>query len=297
MMRYDAKFPGIWGSRGAGEKQGYQEEYVTLPDQCQLFLREWKQDTVGDILLILHGLGGHGGWYVDMANELFMRGLTVYTVDHRGFGNSKGEPGHIDLYQQYVRDIVQIIREIKQRHPEARLYILGHSMGGIFATHVAAAYGDLLNGVLFLNPWIQDTSRLAPGTTLSILAGGLVKSRKRWRVGGGHEGMTTNADAARMLDEDPYWVRDLSATFLLQILRMRLATLTKAKQVRIPALVLQAEGDKVVVQAATRKFYDTLASSDKEWKTYPGWYHDTEFEDDRTQLDTDIATWIEAHRS
>ncbi|GER92191.1 lysophospholipase [Dictyobacter vulcani] len=295
MKRYNTENPGVWGDISKSEQGTYQEEYVTLPDDCKLFLRSWRRES-GDVLLILHGLGGHGGWYVDMANELFLRGLNVYTVDHRGFGNSHGDPGHIDIYQQYVRDIAQIIDEIQKRHPDAHVYLLGHSMGGIFATHVTADYGSLLRGVIFLNPWIQDTSRLPLKTTFSILVGGLFKSRRLWRVGGGHEGMTMNKDAAHMLDEDPYWVRDLSATFLVQILRMRLATIKKARQVSIPALVVQAEGDKVVVPAATRKFYEALKSADKEWKTYPNWYHDTEFEDDRSALDDDIVKWIEAHR-
>lgn len=295
MTHYNAETPGVWGELKEDGVYPCKSEYVTLKDDCQLFIRSWQQQNA-DVLLILHGLGGHGGWYVDMANELFIRSLTVYTVDHRGFGKSHGQPGHIDIYQQYVRDIVEIIMEIRKRHPDAKVYILGHSMGGIFATHVAAAYGHLLNGVIFLNPWIRDRSQLPLRTTLSILVGGLFKSRRRWRVGGGHEGMTTNREAVRMLEEDPYWVRELSAAFLVQILRMRLETLKKAKRVIIPALVLQAQGDKVVVIAATHTFYEALKSRDKELKTYPDWYHDTEFEADRALLDNNIVRWIEAHR-
>ncbi|GCE16236.1 alpha/beta fold hydrolase [Dictyobacter kobayashii] len=295
MTHYNADIPGVWGVLKEDGTSQCKSEHITLKDNCQLFLRSWQREST-DVLLILHGLGGHGGWYVDMANELFMRGLSVYTVDHRGFGNSHGQPGHIDAYQQYVQDIAEIIVEIHKRHPDARVYILGHSMGGIFATHVAAAYGHLLNGVIFLNPWIRDRSQLSLRTTLSILIGGIFKSRRLWRVGGGHEGMTANSEAARMLEEDPYWVRDLTATFLVQILRMRLETLKKARSVTIPSLVLQAQGDKVVVIAAAQTFYNALKSTDKEWKTYPDWYHDTEFEADRALLDNDIVRWIEAHR-
>ena len=294
MMRYQPDAPGVWGRINEEQAKQYREEYMILKDQCKLFLRSWRRHE-GDVLLILHGLGGHGGWYVDMASELFVRDLSVYTVDHRGFGASEGLRGHIDAYQQYVADIVEVLVEIHSRHPGAKVYLLGHSMGGIFATHVAAAYGQLLAGVLFLNPWIQDTIRLSPWTTARIFAGGLFKSQRVWRVGGGHEGMTANPEAARMLDADPQWVRAQTSTFLVQIMRMRLAAIQQAKKITIPALVLQAAGDKVIVIAATQTFYQALGSSDKTLSSYPNWYHDTQFEDERTALDDDIARWIHAH--
>lgn len=293
-MRYQPDVPGVWGQIRAEQAEQYREEYVTLKDQCKLFLRSWQRQE-GDVLLILHGLGGHGGWYVDMASELFARGVNVYTVDHRGFGNSEGTRGHVDAYQQYVADTVEVIAEIRKRHGQAKIYLLGHSMGGIFTTHLAADYRNLLAGVIFMNPWIQDTTRVSPWTTARIFLGGSFKSQRVWQVGGGHEGMTTNPEAARMLDADPKWVRAQTATFLVQILRMRVATIKQAKKVSVPALVLQAAGDKVVVIAATRAFYEALGSSDKTLNTYPDWYHDTQFEAERTALDDDIAAWIHAH--
>jgi alpha-beta hydrolase superfamily lysophospholipase len=107
--------------------------------------------------------------------------------------------------------------------------------------------------------------------------------------------MTLNAEAARMLQQDPLWRRSQTSAFLVQILLMRLGMLKAARRITLPALVLQAEADKVVIAAATRKFYDALASSDKTWTTYPGYSHDTEFEDDHSLLDNDIADWIHKH--
>ncbi|BCL80446.1 lysophospholipase [Ktedonobacteria bacterium brp13] len=293
MVHYQPEVPGVWGQEQAA---ALQSEYVTLPDQCQLFVRSWVRPDA-DVLLILHGLGGHGGWYVDMAQELWDKGLSVYTVDHRGFGRSQGMKGHIDVYQRYVADCAALMREIQQRHPAQKLYVLGHSMGGIFATYIAAAHSDLLAGVIFLNPWIKDTAQLPLRTTVGILLGGLVKSRRLWRVGGGHEGMTANPEAARMLDADPYWVRSQTASFLVQILRMRLGVIKQARQITIPALVVQAEGDTVVDIEATRSLYHALASQDKTWRSYPTWFHDTEFEPERAALDSDLVTWIQTHNA
>ena len=52
----------------------------------------------------MHGLGAHSGWFIDMGNSLNEQGLTVYAIDHRGFGRSGGFRGHMAQAQTPVRD-------------------------------------------------------------------------------------------------------------------------------------------------------------------------------------------------
>src|SRR5947199_5556373 len=195
-MSYQPDVPGDWGRMQGGPDITIATEELLTADTCKHFLRSWKTSG-SDILLILHGLGGHSGWYIDMGNVLASHGLTIYAMDHRGFGRSGGLAGHIDDYHTYVEDIKFILAEIRTRHPGGRIYLLGHSMGGLFAAHVAAQYGEMLDGVLFLNPWIQDTSHLSLFTIAGILLGGLVHSKQYWQVVGGTETMTTNVEAIR----------------------------------------------------------------------------------------------------
>lgn len=293
-MLYQPAAPGDWGQMQSTADIVTATEELTTGDACKLFLRSWKTHS-SQVLLILHGLGGHSGWYIDMGNVLSTRGISVYAMEHRGFGHSGGVPGHIDDYHTYVEDIRLVVAEIRKRHPGEAIYILGHSMGGIFATYFAEKYKSVLTGVLFLNPWIEDTSSISLLITLQILLGGIFKSKRYWRLAGGTETMTTNPEAIQMLEADPFWRRAETASFLVQILLMRLGVLGKAKQVTIPALVMQAEADKAVVIPATRRFYETLASSDKALKTYPNYAHDSELEQDRSLLDTDLITWISSH--
>ncbi len=292
-MRYQPDAVGDWGQGQTSETVNVSTEMFTLADTSKIFLRSWLTES-NDVLLILHGLGAHSGWFIDMGNELAARGLNVYTMDHRGFGRSEGLAGHIDSYHLFVEDTAAIINELHKRHPLGRIYLLGHSMGGIFTAHIAAKHADLLAGALFLNPWIEDSSRLPVMTTLRILFGGMRKSRRAWQVAGGHEAMTTNPEAIQMLQADTFWRRTQTSSFLVQILQMRLAVMKLAKSITLPALILQAEEDKSVLITGTRKFYDALASSDKTWKSYPGYAHDSELEADRSLMDNDIVAWIRA---
>ena len=150
-MLYQPDAPGDWGQMLESETIKTATDILNTPDGCTIFLRSWVTDNP-DILLILHGLGAHSGWFIDMGNKLAARGMTVFAMDHRGFGRSGGLPGHIDNYHTYIEDIKFIVTTIRERHPEASIHILGHSMGGIFASHFASEYQNTLTSVLFLNP-------------------------------------------------------------------------------------------------------------------------------------------------
>ncbi|HEX7733967.1 MAG TPA: alpha/beta hydrolase [Ktedonobacteraceae bacterium] len=296
-MLYNVDAPGEWGNMQAAAQVQAVTETLAMADGCKLFLRIWRVES-RDVLLLVHGLGAHSGWFVDMANELAARGLNVYAVDHRGFGRSEGLPGHVERAENYISDLAALVTEIRSRHTSegapARIFALGHSMGGIFVTCLAARQGSLLDGVIFLNPWVRDSAKISLNMALGVFGGGLVRSQRRWRNPGGTEGMTTNPEAIDMLEADPYWRRDLTANFWLEILRLRLQVLKLAPRVTLPALVLQVEKDRSVIPGASRKLYEVLSSGDKTWKLYPDYAHDAELEADRTQLDQDIVEWIQA---
>ncbi len=293
-MLYQPDAPGDWGQMFATDAVKTSTSMLKASDGCDIFVRGWVTDSP-DVLLILHGLGAHSGWFIDMGNKLASGGMTVYAMDHRGFGRSGGLPGHIDDYRTYIEDINCIVTTIRKNHPDATIHILGHSMGAIFASHYAAKYPNELTSVLFLNPWVQDSSQTSILATLRILVGGMFKSRRYWQVAGGSDVMTANPEAIQMLQADSYWCRKQTSSFLYQIFLMRSAMLKTAKLINKPGLVMQAESDKAVLSEASHNLYNTLVSNEKIWKTFPGYEHDSEFEADRTLLDNEIVSWITVH--
>jgi alpha-beta hydrolase superfamily lysophospholipase len=269
------------------------QAWLTMNDGTRLFCRVWRANSPATLLL-LHGLGAHSGWFIDLGNALAARGLNVWAVDHRGFGRSEGPRGHVTDYRRYLEDIDAVVAAVRAAQPETRLFVLGHSMGGIFATHYAADHAEKLAGLLLLNPWIKDQSKVSMGTLLAIPALGVFKSSRLFAVAGGPEVMTTNPEAVKLLHADPYWVRAESASFLWQITLMRGKVLSQAQRVRLPALMLQAGQDRSVVASATEAAFRRMGSAEKTWKDYPTYAHDSEFEADRRALDDDIAGWIQA---
>ncbi|HEY7348365.1 MAG TPA: lysophospholipase [Ktedonobacterales bacterium] len=292
-VTYRADSEGDWGSAAPVADIETTQEWLTMSDGPRLFCRVWRASSPATVL-ILHGLGAHSGWFIDMGNALAERGLNVWIVDHRGFGRSEGPRGHVTDYHRYLQDSDAVVDAIHAAQPGTRLVLLGHSMGGIFATHYAAAHPEKLAGMLLLNPWIKDQSKVSVGTLLEVVIRGMFRSSRLFPLAGGADVMTTNPEAVKLLNADPYWVRAESAAFLWQITLMRGKTLSQARRVTLPALVLQAGQDRSVVASASEKAFRRLGSADKTWKTYPTYAHDSEFEPDRSALDDDIANWIKA---
>lgn len=303
--KYQPKNAGDWGTPTAVEGGSYGADTFALPDGTPLYFRFWQApakapDASAPVLVLLHGLGAHTGWFIDMGNELNARGVSVYMPDHRGFGRSEGARGHVADWRIYPRDTAAFLDEVQRRAPGAPLFVLGHSMGGRFALYVAAddakSKRNRLAGLILVNPWVTEVSTMPVGKQVGILLGGMRKSDKIVDYNYDVNGMTANPDAHQLLRSDPNWVRQQSASFLYQVgLRMRGALLKQAKAALCPTLVLQADDDKVLVVRRTRKMYDVLGARDKTYKTYPGFAHDFEFEPGRAVLDEDIALWCFDH--
>lgn len=296
--KYTPERAGDWGVPAATTPQTYETGAISMSDGVKLFYRHWASEAQAPTLALLHGLGAHSGWFIDMGNALHARGLNVYAIDHRGFGRSEGPRGHVRDGGVYLRDLNAFLAHIRTQQPDSPLFILGHSMGAIFALNLAAEDSaraqPMLSGLILMNPWIDDRTKVSPAKVASLLISGRMGSTRPFQTGDTST-MTTNPEALAMLNDDPLWVRAESAAFLYQITMMRLKAVAQARKTRLPALVIQCEQDLAVVAAASRRAYDALASADKTWKTYANFAHDVEFEPERAILDDDIAQWIAAH--
>ncbi|MGZ3639280.1 MAG: alpha/beta hydrolase [Ktedonobacterales bacterium] len=299
--RYRPENIGDWGIPTAVPGGAYGTASYAAEGDLNIFYRFWRAaKPQAPVLVIIHGLGAHTGWFIHMGNELNALGLTVYMDDHRGFGRSDGPRGHVRDGSIYLRDLSRFLDEVRKREPGAPITILGHSMGGIFATYLAAedatSNRNQLAGLILANPWIADTVKVAPMTLINSIVNGIRGSDRLVAIPVNTSGMTLVPEATELLNADSYWVRNQSASFLYQLSRMRLGVLKRAALVRAPALVIQCEKDGSVSPAATRRCYEQLGSADKTWKTYSDFAHDFEFEPGRTVLDSDIADWIMRHR-
>ncbi|MDM4766977.1 alpha/beta hydrolase [Pelomonas sp. SE-A7] len=123
-------------------------------DGLPLHWRQWTKpglDRARGTVLIVHGLGEHGGRYQHVAARLNSWGWHVVAVDLRGHGASGGPRGDIPDPERYFKDLAQVIDELRNDEQLAggALLLLGHSMGGLIASRfVAGGLSASAGGVL-----------------------------------------------------------------------------------------------------------------------------------------------------
>ena len=69
------------------------------------------------IVLIVHGVNSHSGYYGWVASQLASDGLAVYAVDLRGRGKSDGERFYVESFADYASDAGALVAIARAAHP------------------------------------------------------------------------------------------------------------------------------------------------------------------------------------
>lgn len=90
----------------------------------------------GPPLIILHGLLGSGDNWQTLSRTAFAEYFTVFTVDLRNHGRSP----HSEIFSYPA--MVEDLTEFMDTHGLAAAHVIGHSMGGKAAMHLALAHPE-----------------------------------------------------------------------------------------------------------------------------------------------------------
>lgn len=115
------------------------------------------------VIQLLHGYAEHHGRYRRMIETLVADGYVVAADDHVGHGVTARESGHWQDtggtgYETYVRDERTLTEHVRQRFPDAPLFLFGHSWGSMIAREYVSRYADDLSGVILSGVVEQLTS-------------------------------------------------------------------------------------------------------------------------------------------
>ncbi|MEG4440990.1 alpha/beta fold hydrolase [Microcoleus sp. AT9_B5] len=122
------------GARGVGTSPQSETRAVAAVPQL-------NKGGLGGVVLYLHGNASNVGANVEHADRFHRLGLSVFTIDYRGYGKSQGDfPSESQVYEdaQLAWDYL-----VKQRgiNPN-QIYIYGHSLGGAIAIDLAVRHPE-----------------------------------------------------------------------------------------------------------------------------------------------------------
>ena len=121
------------------------------------------------LAILAHGSSASSEAMNAVALALAQAGCVAVAVDARGHGAS-GSRGDIGYVGQLEDDLADLVAQLREAYPKARLRLVGHSAGGGFALRVAAApVGASFDRFVLLAPYLgyrAPTNRPAEGSGL-----------------------------------------------------------------------------------------------------------------------------------
>jgi alpha-beta hydrolase superfamily lysophospholipase len=272
-------------------------------------------------VIVVHGMAEHAERYARFAAKLAAHGYAVYAPDHRGHGRTAGSGELLgwageDGWNGIVRDLERLASIVRERHPEAPLFLFGHSMGSMLAQRFAQLRGAELAGLI-----LSGTTGSAPNLRAGIAAAaGVMMLRgdrapsplqrvmfadfnKPFEQRTGFEWLSRDAAEVQKYVDDPRCGFTFSNRLILDMLRGYAETWKPANERRIPAglPVLMFSGARDPVSAAGKgvaqlaKRYRALGLRDVQVVLYPDARHETLNETNRDEVVRDVLAWLDAH--
>ncbi|HEX8813921.1 MAG TPA: alpha/beta hydrolase [Terriglobales bacterium] len=271
--------------------------FIDSSDGTSLFYRHWPAEQCNRrVLIVLHGIGFHSGPYKVVADALNSVGIDVYGLDARGHGLSQGRRGFLATPLQVQADVLAMIRQVRRDRPDAKIFLLGDSLGANFALNYAKSDGLELTGLVLLAPALNLHPSQFFSVESALLFPNLIYAHRKPvinLVGARLEESTRDDDFVVTRRTDPLAYKNVSFGYLLDGQRLvwdwRWAI---APKVKTPTLIVKGQSDRIVSHAQCLEFYQRLAASDKQLEMFPDVKHTTLWDPQRDEILQLVSHWM-----
>jgi acylglycerol lipase len=282
--------PGVLAGGGA------ESCFLTADDGVRLHYLYWPAGPSPPwaVLIFLHGIASHAGWFAETATDLNHQGITVYGPDRRGSGRSGGPRGHLARYERALDDVDHVVQLVASEHRGTPIFLAASSWAAKLAVVYAAQRPKSLSGLLLLGPGLTAEVKLSPARQLQVVVGHLVAPTACLPIPLTPELYTANPPYLDFIRADPLRRLEATAQFFWETARLDRQRRRASARLALPLLLLQGEADKMIDVPKTRRWFARLGVEDKTYHAYPGAGHTLDFELDRAQYLADLLGWLSA---
>ena len=266
---------------------------LTMADGTSLFVSDYLL-PVGDCrggVVIMHGIGEHCGRYRHVAQFLNEAGWSVRCYDHRGHGQSQGGRGDVCKMTDILDDGKAVVDQFTER-TGLTPFLLGHSMGGLFAAHFALARLAPLRGLVLSSP--------ALAVPLTAMQKGLLKVMAyvapHFAVPNGLQPQFLSHDArvVAAYKADSLVHGKISASLLQAMLASVAFCESAAASLDMPALMMVAGDDHLVDAEGSKRFFAQLPPGRAQFTLYDDFYHELFNEPGQARPLAELQAWLAA---
>ncbi|KAL4872393.1 Alpha/Beta hydrolase protein [Aspergillus spectabilis] len=125
-------------------------DYHTTPNGTTIHFTQ-TGNLNGTPIVLLHGLGGSTETFRPLLPYLHPEQYRLICVDLEGFGKTSLSSPEVALsITRYVDDLESLVTSLQGSDEGHSLLLIGHSLGGIIATHYAARHPQAIQGLALL---------------------------------------------------------------------------------------------------------------------------------------------------
>ncbi|MDJ1494753.1 alpha/beta hydrolase [Cytophagaceae bacterium DM2B3-1] len=269
---------------------------TTFPNKAglKIFTRTWlPQGDARGVVVIVHGLNSHSGYYQWVADQFTDQNYAVYALDLQGRGQSEGERFYVESIYDYINDIDTLVDSAKADYPGLPVFMLGHSAGGVLSCIYTLEHQEKLTGLICESFAYQVP---APDFALTILKGLSHIAPHLHTIKLKNEDFSRDTAVVDFMNNDPLIANESQPTKTMEQLVLADERLKKEfPKITIPVFIIHGTKDNATKYSGSQFFYDTAGSSDKTLKLYEGHYHDLLNDVDKEIVITDIKDWVIKH--
>lgn len=265
-------------------------------DGLEMYYQGWLPDYEPKaVLLVVHGLGEHSGRYGNLVNHFVPAGYGVYGYDQRGHGKSDGVKGYVERFADFSDDLDILLKLVRRRHPKVKIFLVGHSIGGLVAVAYAAKHQEEFDGLILSGATLSPPADVAPATIFAArMLSSILPKTGLYIIDAA--GINQDQNVVNAYKSDPLVYRGkIRARLGVELLKAMDMVGRLAAEIRLPVLIMHGSADRLASPEGSKMLYREVNSTDKTLKIYEGYWHEIFNEPGRGQVLADVASWLELH--
>jgi alpha-beta hydrolase superfamily lysophospholipase len=273
----------------------YNTQIINARDRKKINVHFWTAETEKAVTVIMvHGLGEHGGRYHSWAELFVSNGYHFICPDLRGHGKSEGRRGHVRSMNDFLDDLDQVYDIVKHRFPESRIILYGHSMGGNIALNHVICRNRPLDALIVTSPWLKLTTE--PHAFLLMLSKLLRKILPFILLSNqiNPDNLSHDPEVVRNYINDPLTHDRISPGLFHSATGGGLLALRNVYKINCPFLIMHGTSDAITSHKASES-YVMNTSSRTRLRLWEGQYHELHNEFVREEVFAFIRGWLKEY--
>lgn len=245
-------------------------DFLTASDGCRLALHRWPGEARRGTVLIVHGLGEHGGRYAHVAAWFADRGFTCIGYDHRGHGRSDGARGAIPHESALRDDLGAVVDAFRPK--DSPFILLGHSMGGAIVADFVARRVRSADLVILSSPALR--ARVSAFQRLQLAIGLKLAPDLAQANGLDPHGISQDPHVVNAYLEDPSVHDRITARLAKAVIAAGESARAAAPKWDVATLLLYSGADRLVDPQGSKDFAARAPSEVVESQRFDTLYHE-----------------------